>query len=68
MNLYYPLIITPVFAFLVHASGEFIILHSPDSVEFTANGKIEQSTLKESLPTMLGYTPKVCHSMLSLIF
>jgi len=70
MNLYsYPVIITPVFAFLVHASGEIVVLHSPDSVELTVNGDIEQSNLKECLLAALGYTVKqVCHSTLSLIF
>ncbi|XP_011349190.1 uncharacterized protein LOC105286143 isoform X1 [Ooceraea biroi] len=42
----------------VHASGEFVVLHSPDSVEFTANGEIEQSNLKEVLSAALGYTGK----------
>ncbi|XP_011701327.1 PREDICTED: uncharacterized protein LOC105458010 [Wasmannia auropunctata] len=41
-----------------HASGEFVILHSPDSVEFTVNGEIEQSSLKEILSEALGYTAK----------
>lgn len=44
--------------FLVQASGEFAVLHSPDSVEFTPNGEIEQSILKEMLSTALGYTAK----------
>ncbi|XP_029162598.1 renin receptor isoform X3 [Nylanderia fulva] len=42
----------------VYASGEFVVLHSPDSVEFTVNGEIEQSNLKEILSTALGYTGK----------
>lgn len=42
----------------VHADGEFVVLHSPDSVEFTANGEIEQSNLKEILSAALGYTGK----------
>ncbi|XP_020284349.1 renin receptor isoform X2 [Pseudomyrmex gracilis] len=43
-----------------HAIGEFIVLHSPDSVEFTVNGDkwIEQSSLKEILSAALGYTGK----------
>ncbi|XP_050461405.1 uncharacterized protein LOC126856696 isoform X2 [Cataglyphis hispanica] len=42
----------------VYASGEFVVLHSPDSVEFTVNGEIEQSSLKEVLSAALGYTGK----------
>ncbi|XP_012531495.1 renin receptor isoform X2 [Monomorium pharaonis] len=42
----------------VHASGEFVVLHSPNSVEFTGNGEIEQSSLKEILSAALGYTGK----------
>ncbi|GAB1868477.1 Renin receptor [Camponotus japonicus] len=42
----------------VYASGEFVVLHSPDSVEFTMNGEIEQSSLKEILSAALGYTGK----------
>jgi renin receptor len=42
----------------VYASGEFVVLHSPDSVEFTVNGEIEQSCLKEMLSAALGYTGK----------
>ncbi|KAL6259978.1 hypothetical protein P5V15_009886 [Pogonomyrmex californicus] len=42
----------------VHASGEFVVLHSPDSVEFTVNGEVEQSSLKEILSAALGYTGK----------
>lgn len=42
----------------VYASGEFMVLHSPDSVEFTVNGEIEQSNLKEILSAALGYTAK----------
>ncbi|KAL0129402.1 hypothetical protein PUN28_004237 [Cardiocondyla obscurior] len=42
----------------VHASGEFIVLHGPDSIEFTVNGEIEQSNLKEILSAALGYTAK----------
>lgn len=56
----YTLIIL-IFTFLVHASGEFVVLHSPDSIEFTVNGEIEQSSLKEILSAALGYTGKqVC--------
>ncbi|CAL1678394.1 unnamed protein product [Lasius platythorax] len=42
----------------VYASGEFVVLHSPNSVEFTVNGEIEQSSLKEILSAALGYTGK----------
>ncbi|XP_011875114.1 PREDICTED: renin receptor isoform X2 [Vollenhovia emeryi] len=42
----------------VHAIGEFVVLYSPDSVEFTVNGEIEQSSLKEILSAALGYTGK----------
>ncbi|KAH0950846.1 hypothetical protein HN011_008304 [Eciton burchellii] len=41
----------------VHA-GEFVVLHSPDSVEFIVNGEVEQSNLKEILSAALGYTGK----------
>ncbi|XP_018403727.1 PREDICTED: renin receptor isoform X3 [Cyphomyrmex costatus] len=41
----------------VHANGEFLILHAPDSIQFTKNGEIEQSSLKEILSMVLGYTP-----------
>lgn len=47
-----------IFCFLVEASGEFVVLHSPDSIEFTVNGEIEQSSLKEILSAALGYTGK----------
>lgn len=48
-------------SFLAYASGEFVVLNSPDSVEFTVNGEIEQSSLKEILSAALGYTGKqVC--------
>ncbi|KAM0728202.1 ATPase H(+)-transporting accessory protein 2 [Formica fusca] len=42
----------------VYASGEFVVLHSPNSVEFIVNGEIEQSSLKEVLSAALGYTGK----------
>ncbi|XP_014475835.1 PREDICTED: renin receptor isoform X2 [Dinoponera quadriceps] len=42
----------------VQATGEFVVLHSPDSVEFTSNGEIEQSILKDMLSAALGYTGK----------
>ncbi|XP_012224212.1 ATPase H(+)-transporting accessory protein 2 isoform X2 [Linepithema humile] len=42
----------------VYANDEFVILHSPDSVEFTGNGPIEQSSLKEIMCAALGFTGK----------
>lgn len=48
--------------FLVYVSDEFVILHSPDSVEFIVNGPIEQSSLKEVMCMALGFTRKqVCY-------
>lgn len=52
------LIILVLAFLLVHASGEFVVLHTPDSVEFTVNGEVEQSSLKEILSAALGYTGK----------
>ncbi|XP_071648722.1 ATPase H(+)-transporting accessory protein 2 isoform X1 [Temnothorax longispinosus] len=46
------------FSFLVHANGNLAVLHSPDSIEFTMNGPIEQSSVKEIFPAALGYTGK----------
>ncbi|XP_024892163.1 renin receptor isoform X3 [Temnothorax curvispinosus] len=45
-------------SFLVHANGNLAVLHSPDSIEFTMNGPIEQSSVKEIFPAALGYTGK----------
>ncbi|XP_012284064.1 renin receptor isoform X2 [Orussus abietinus] len=42
----------------VRASGDFIVLHSPDSVQFTGNEEIDQSLLKELFTAALGYTVK----------
>ncbi|XP_024892162.1 renin receptor isoform X2 [Temnothorax curvispinosus] len=42
----------------VHANGNLAVLHSPDSIEFTMNGPIEQSSVKEIFPAALGYTGK----------
>ncbi|XP_043665128.1 ATPase H(+)-transporting accessory protein 2 isoform X3 [Vespula pensylvanica] len=42
----------------VYANGEFVVLHSPDSVSFHGNEKIEQSLLKEVFAACLGYTVK----------
>ncbi|XP_071564881.1 ATPase H(+)-transporting accessory protein 2 isoform X3 [Temnothorax nylanderi] len=42
----------------VHANGNLAVLHSPDSIEFTVNGKIEQSNVKEMMSAALGYTGK----------
>ncbi|XP_018355021.1 PREDICTED: renin receptor isoform X1 [Trachymyrmex septentrionalis] len=52
-------ILFAVFA-AVYANGEFVVLHLPDSIEFTINerGRIEQSYLKEILSACLGYTGK----------
>lgn len=61
MYLYNSYTLIVLLAFPVHASGEFIVLHSPDSVEFTVNGEIEQSNLKEFLSAALGYTGKQVH-------
>ncbi|XP_018314523.1 renin receptor isoform X1 [Mycetomoellerius zeteki] len=51
----------------VHADGEFIVLHSPDSIRFTGNREIEQSCLKEFLSAILGYTGKQKDSEHSLV-
>lgn len=40
------------------ANGEFVILHSPDSVLFHGNEEIEQSMLKEVFTASLGFTAK----------
>ncbi|KAF7412251.1 hypothetical protein HZH66_001147 [Vespula vulgaris] len=42
----------------VYANGEFVVLHSPDSVSFHGDEKIEQSLLKEVFAACLGYTVK----------
>ncbi|XP_018373333.1 PREDICTED: renin receptor isoform X1 [Trachymyrmex cornetzi] len=61
-------ILFAVFA-AVHANGEFVVVHSPDSVEFTVNerGHIEQSYLKEILSACLGYTGKQKDSEHSIV-
>ncbi|XP_018047247.1 PREDICTED: renin receptor isoform X3 [Atta colombica] len=61
-------ILFAVFA-AVHANGEFIVFHSPDSIEFTINerGHIEQSYLKEILSASLGYTGKQKDSEHSIV-
>ncbi|KAK2585277.1 hypothetical protein KPH14_009970 [Odynerus spinipes] len=38
------------------ATGEFVVLHSPDSVVFHGNEEIEQSLLKEVFAACLGFT------------
>ncbi|XP_047350543.1 ATPase H(+)-transporting accessory protein 2 isoform X5 [Vespa velutina] len=42
----------------VYANGEFVVLHSPDSVSFHGNEKILQSLLKEIFTASLGFTIK----------
>lgn len=60
-------ILFAVFA-AVHANGEFVVFHSPDSVEFTVNEQlIEQSYLKEILLASLGYTGKQKDSEHSIV-
>lgn len=43
----------------VAASGDFVVLHSPNSVIFNGNEEVEQSLLKEVLAAALGYTVKL---------
>ncbi|XP_043247992.1 ATPase H(+)-transporting accessory protein 2 isoform X2 [Colletes gigas] len=42
----------------VKASGDFVVLHSPNSVLFNGNEEVEQSLLKEVLAAALGFTVK----------
>ncbi|XP_058795338.1 ATPase H(+)-transporting accessory protein 2 isoform X2 [Phymastichus coffea] len=42
----------------VHASGDFVLLHTPDSVIFKGNKEIDQSLLKELFSASLGFTVK----------
>ncbi|XP_031777735.1 renin receptor isoform X1 [Nasonia vitripennis] len=42
----------------VQASGDFILLHTPDSVIFKGNKEIDQSLLKEVFSAALGFTVK----------
>jgi renin receptor len=41
-----------------HASGDFVLLHTPDSVIFKGNKEIDQSLLKEVFSAALGFTVK----------
>ncbi|CAD1474878.1 unnamed protein product, partial [Heterotrigona itama] len=41
------------------ASGDFVVLHSPNSVIFNGNEEVEQSLLKEVLAAALGFTVKL---------
>ncbi|XP_024220389.1 renin receptor isoform X1 [Bombus impatiens] len=43
----------------VKASGDFVVLHSPNSVMFNGNEEVEQSLLKEVLAAALGFTVKL---------
>ncbi|CAL7940221.1 unnamed protein product [Xylocopa violacea] len=43
----------------VKASGDFVVLHSPNSVLFSGNEEVEQSLLKEVLAAGLGFTVKL---------
>ncbi|XP_017759172.1 PREDICTED: renin receptor isoform X1 [Eufriesea mexicana] len=44
---------------VVNASGDFVVLHSPNSVLFNGNEEVEQSLLKEVLAAALGFTVKL---------
>ncbi|XP_006558237.1 renin receptor isoform X2 [Apis mellifera] len=44
---------------MVTASGDFVVLHSPNSVLFNGNEEVEQSLLKEVLAAALGFTVKL---------
>lgn len=41
---------------VAHAIGEFTVLHSPDSVKFSGDEQLDQSSLKEVLSASLGFT------------
>lgn len=56
-----------MFSIAVYANGEFVVLHSPDSVSFHVKEEIEQSVLKEVLADCLGLIAKQVH-FYSLIF
>ncbi|XP_017791758.1 PREDICTED: uncharacterized protein LOC108573795 [Habropoda laboriosa] len=43
----------------VEASGDFLVLHSPNSILFNGNEEVEQSLLKEVLAAALGFTVKL---------
>ncbi|XP_017889257.1 renin receptor isoform X2 [Ceratina calcarata] len=43
----------------VKAHGDFVVLHSPNSVLFNGNEEVEQSLLKEVLAAALGFTVKL---------
>ncbi|XP_076238343.1 ATPase H(+)-transporting accessory protein 2 isoform X3 [Calliopsis andreniformis] len=44
---------------IVKANGDFVVLHSPNSVLFNGNEEVEQSLLKEVLAAALGFTVKL---------
>lgn len=46
------------FIIYVQASGDFVLLHTPDSVIFKGNKEIDQSILKEVFSASLGFTVK----------
>ncbi|CAK9832994.1 ATPase H(+)-transporting accessory protein 2 [Anthophora retusa] len=43
----------------VEATGDFVVLHSPNSVLFNGNEEVEQSLLKEVFAAALGFTVKL---------
>ena len=43
---------------IVKANGDFVVLHSPNSVLFNGDEEVEQSLLKEVLAAALGFTVK----------
>lgn len=40
----------------VQANGDFVVLHSPDSITFNGDEEVEQSFLKDVLAVALGFT------------
>ncbi|XP_033325516.1 ATPase H(+)-transporting accessory protein 2 isoform X2 [Megalopta genalis] len=43
----------------VKADGDFVVLHSPNTVQFNGQGEVEQSLLTEVFTAALGYTAKL---------
>ncbi|XP_031835299.1 ATPase H(+)-transporting accessory protein 2 isoform X2 [Nomia melanderi] len=43
----------------VKANGEFLVLHSPSTVQFNGKGEVNQSLLTEVFTAALGYTAKL---------
>ncbi|XP_078042500.1 ATPase H(+)-transporting accessory protein 2 isoform X1 [Augochlora pura] len=43
----------------VEADGDFVVLHSPNTVQFNGQGEVEQSLLTEVFTAALGYTAKL---------